>query len=235
MELYIIRHADPDYENDTITPFGEKEALQLASRMKVLNLDEIFTSPMGRARKTASYTCKALGKSYTVEPWAHEVDLHITLPESERLAWISELGAHIMRSSKNIALGDQWHESDDFAGFSGQDVASYVATESDQFLARLGYKREQDFYRVTAENKHRVALFCHGGLGITWLAHLLGIPYLAAWSSFNMHTTGVTKVVLDGRKGEAVAPVCCYYSDVSHLYAAGLLEDSPTLEKGFRV
>ena len=235
MELYIIRHADPDYEHDTITDFGEKEAEQLASRMKALKIDEIYTSPMGRARKTANYTCQALEKSYTVETWAHEVDLHITMPESQNLVWISDLGAHVMRSSKNIKLGDQWHQAEDFTDFGGQKVADFVRLESDQFLSRLGYDREQYFYRVTAENQHRVAFFCHGGLSITWLAHLLGIPYLMAWASFSMHTTGVTKVVFDGRKNAAVAPVCHYYSDVSHLYAAGLLDDSPTAEKGFRV
>ena len=30
MRIYIIRHGDPDYEHDTLTPRGEKEALALA-------------------------------------------------------------------------------------------------------------------------------------------------------------------------------------------------------------
>ena len=33
MRLYIIRHADPDYKNDTITVFGHKDAQALAKRL----------------------------------------------------------------------------------------------------------------------------------------------------------------------------------------------------------
>ncbi len=38
MILYIIRHADPDYAHNTITPLGKEEALALGQRMSRVKL-----------------------------------------------------------------------------------------------------------------------------------------------------------------------------------------------------
>ena len=51
MRLYIIRHADPDYENDTITPAGHLEAQALSVRLKGEGINKIFCSPAGRAQR----------------------------------------------------------------------------------------------------------------------------------------------------------------------------------------
>ena len=34
MKLVLVRHGDPDYENDTLTDKGKREAQLLAGRMK---------------------------------------------------------------------------------------------------------------------------------------------------------------------------------------------------------
>jgi len=41
MMLYIVRHGDPDYEHNTITPHGHKEAAALAQWFRDIPLDEI--------------------------------------------------------------------------------------------------------------------------------------------------------------------------------------------------
>ncbi|MCA1595762.1 MAG: histidine phosphatase family protein, partial [Chloroflexi bacterium] len=61
MRLYIIRHADPDYPNNTITEDGHKEARALADRLAAEKLDRIYCSPMGRAIDTARYTADRCG------------------------------------------------------------------------------------------------------------------------------------------------------------------------------
>ena len=38
MTIYIIRHAEPDYSNDTLTPHGWEEANALADRLEKLNI-----------------------------------------------------------------------------------------------------------------------------------------------------------------------------------------------------
>ena len=56
MRLLIVRHADPDYEKDSLTPTGWQEAELLAGRLSELEIAACYTSPLGRARDTASRT-----------------------------------------------------------------------------------------------------------------------------------------------------------------------------------
>ena len=57
MRLTIIRHGDPNYELDIITPAGEKEALALVPRLMQAELTHAYASPMGRGagNSTAIY------------------------------------------------------------------------------------------------------------------------------------------------------------------------------------
>ena len=56
MKLIIIRHGDPDYEHDTLTPKGVREAKLLSERISKLDVKAFYCSPLGRAQDTASYT-----------------------------------------------------------------------------------------------------------------------------------------------------------------------------------
>ena len=73
MKLLIVRHADPDYSIDSLTPTGWKEAELLSERLKTLDIKDFYTSPLGRAKDTASLTLSKMNReavSYT----------HLTLP-----------------------------------------------------------------------------------------------------------------------------------------------------------
>ena len=54
MKILLIRHGDPDYEHDTLTEQGWREAELLAQRMKTIPVDGFYLSPLGRAQATAS-------------------------------------------------------------------------------------------------------------------------------------------------------------------------------------
>ncbi len=73
MRLYIIRHADPDYPNNTITAQGRREAEALAKRLATVGLNRIYSSPLGRALDTMRYTADRLGLEPTVEEWTAEL------------------------------------------------------------------------------------------------------------------------------------------------------------------
>src|SRR5690554_2400732 len=73
MRIYIIRHAAPDYENDTLTERGHQEAKALAERLSSHGLDKIYTSPLGRAMETARYAAEALQLELNVEEWTREL------------------------------------------------------------------------------------------------------------------------------------------------------------------
>ena len=50
MRLMIVRHGDPDYSIDSLTPKGWKEAELLADRLCKLDVKAFYVSPLGRAK-----------------------------------------------------------------------------------------------------------------------------------------------------------------------------------------
>ncbi|MCH8528662.1 MAG: hypothetical protein LAT79_16150 [Kiritimatiellae bacterium] len=67
-----------------------------------------------------------------------------------------------------------------------------------------------------------MALFCHGGFGLAWLAHLLAIPTEVLWSSFFLQTSSVTTVLFEERVEGKATPRILAMSQLPHLYKAGL-------------
>ena len=63
MRLIFIRHAEPDYEHDSLTEKGWREAKLLAVRTKSWQVDDFYVSPLGRAQDTASFTLLEQGKT----------------------------------------------------------------------------------------------------------------------------------------------------------------------------
>ena len=72
MEIYIVRHCEPDYSKDSLTPKGFQEAKLLAKRLEKVNADYMYCSPLGRAQKTASFTLEATGKTAETLDWLRE-------------------------------------------------------------------------------------------------------------------------------------------------------------------
>lgn len=222
MRLFIIRHADPDYPNNTITPAGHLEAQALGQRMAKLGIDHVYTSPLGRAMHTAKYTADALGTQAIIEPWTEEIgDCVITLPPWGKLC-IWDCPGELIREREPYPTAADWHTREPFTLPRFQSEFARVREESDHFLARHGYEREGGRYRVVRRNKEKIAVFCHGGFGLWWLAHLLELPLTLAFAGFHLPPSSVTTILMDERSKQRATPRCIGLGDVSHLYAAGL-------------
>lgn len=91
MKLLIIRHADPNYEKDTLTEKGWKEAKLLSDRIAAMDIKDFYVSPLGRARDTANVTLNKINRTAEVLPWLREFDVLICDEETGRLriCWIS--------------------------------------------------------------------------------------------------------------------------------------------------
>ncbi len=89
-------------------------------------------------------------------------------------------------------------------------------------MEKLGYKREGMNYRVVRPNDDRVAVFCNQGFGTTWLSHLLQIPPVLYWSTFDMNHSSMTIIEFKNNPDGITAPICLAVSDTSHIYADGL-------------
>ena len=87
MVIWIVRHGDPDYANDTLTEKGEREAKLLAERLAKENFDAYYCSPLGRAQKTASYTLEKTGKTAVTYQWLREFEGKVGTLLNKRNCW----------------------------------------------------------------------------------------------------------------------------------------------------
>ena len=66
MLLFYIRHGDPTYDPDELTPLGKRQAESVAKRLALYGIDRIFASTSNRAIQTARPTCEILKKEMTL-------------------------------------------------------------------------------------------------------------------------------------------------------------------------
>ena len=90
LRILLIRHAEPDYSVDSLTPKGKLEAELLSRRLVSYSVRDFYTSPLGRARDTAAYTLKKLGRTAESLPWLREFSGSYPDPETGKrriVAW----------------------------------------------------------------------------------------------------------------------------------------------------
>ena len=224
MLLYIVRHGDPIYETDTLTERGKMQAEAVGKRIFDAGVDRIFSSPMGRAKETADPACRLLGIEKEIEEWTHEIeDDRLTPFPDGKLKSISRLQNTYFRENGNIDL--PYDRAFECTGINQSNMAravSFIEKNGDEFLERLGYKKEGDVYRILRNNEEKVALFCHSAFTRAWLSSLLHIPLHIMWASFQYTHTGVTVLEFKNNENGITAPRCLCFSDVSHLYAEKL-------------
>ncbi len=234
MLLYYIRHGDPTYHPDALTPLGICQAEALSRRLTLHGLDEIYASTSERARMTALPTAELLKKEITFLDWCHENHAwdEFAVPDEEAggKRWVFQHStlAPMLNDPEVRALGEAWHTHSVFAPYDFARGMDRVARETDAFLAQLGYTHDRAHarYICTAPHARRIALFAHQGFGNMFLSTLLDIPYPLFTTRFDMGHTGVT-VIRFAETGERCVPQVLTYSNDSHIFA----QDLPTLYK----
>lgn len=220
MRIYLIRHGDPDYANDTITAEGEHEAAALAERLSGEGLTHLYASPMGRAQATAAPTAGLTGLAVETLPWTEEWgDLQLATRHGRRSIW--DLDGEELRVGDLAQQPHRWHELPplDDAGLARRWTA--LQAGSDALLAAHGYQRHDARYAVEPGSRDRIAVFCHGGFGLAWLAWLLGVPLHVMWAGFWLPPTSVSTILLDERSAEWAVPRALWVGETSHLAVAG--------------
>ena len=225
MRLLIVRHADPDYEKDSLTPTGWQEAELLAGRLSELEIAACYTSPLGRARDTASRTLERMGLEAEVLDWLQEFPPKMFDPEigRERVLW--DWLPAVWTREEAYYDRDRWCHTAEMEAAGAPEAYQQVCRGLDALLARHGYQRQERYYRAVRPNRDTVVLFCHFGVECVLLSHMLGISPMILWHGFLSLPTGVTTVYTEERtKGTASLRVTGF-GDTSHLAGSGL-EDS---------
>lgn len=224
MLLYFVRHGDPCYDPDSLTPLGLRQAEAVGRRLARSGLDRIYASPMKRAVQTAQPTAEMLGKEIELLDFAseqHAWEEMTLLREDGRRAWAS-MDPDMQRlfaSPEVRALGMRWYTHPAFAGTTFRAGVERVARESDAWLETLGYKRmeREGLYQAVSGTRERVALFAHAGFGGVFLSHVLGIAYPQYSQTFDLCHSGVTVIAFEEKNGLCVPRVLTMSND-AHLY-----------------
>ena len=252
MKLLLIRHGDPSYEDDSLTPQGKKEARCLAARLVKTHIDKIYVSPLGRAKKTAQYYFDASGRSADgIFDWLQEFRGRCVRPdrEDETVCW--DWLPQDWTTFLPFYDKDHWFEHPVFKDTNVKSEYDLVTSEFDRLLAENGYVRngiaseeqqegaenkpvkkrgrpakkkllEGTYYRAVRPNNDTIAFFCHFGLETVILSHLLGISPMVLWHGTVAAPTSVTTVATEERREGIASWRILSYGDISHLYAFGV-------------
>ena len=221
MKLLIVRHGDPDYSIDSLTPVGWKEAELLSHRLSKLDVKAFYVSPMGRARDTAAATLQAMGRTAEEKPWLREFALRMKKPGEDRLTPLWDWLPELWTKEPLFYDADNWFRSELYAGLPVEEEYRWVIDNFDALLADHGYVREGNCYRAVRPNKDTIVLFCHFGLECVLLSHLLHISPVLLWHGTCAAPTSVTTVNTEERRDGIAHFRMSAFGDISHLYTAG--------------
>lgn len=159
MELLLIRHAEPfrvqgsgKRADPELTELGRAQARRAADWLCKEAIEEIWSSPMRRARETAVPLAELL---------------RLPVQADERLAeYDRDFEDYIPMEEMRATRHPRWR-----AMVEGRwdEIAS---VDLPTFRARVGAAMEE---RIAANPGGRVAVFSHGGVINVWIGMLLGI------------------------------------------------------------
>lgn len=229
MKLLIIRHGDPDYAHDTLTPVGWKEAEALSERMKDIHADKCYVSPLGRARDTAGVSLKKMGMEAEELKWLREFAPVVERPQKKGVAW-DWLPQD--REKMPYALDPvRWTEYPPLKEAGVREEVEWIQSEFDKLLIRHGYKKEGNLFKAIRPNNDTIVFFCHFGLECVLLSYLLNLPIFTLWHGTIAAPTSVTTVATEERREGIAQFRMLSFGDTSHLYACGM---EPSFSGRFR-
>lgn len=229
MLFFYVRHGDPIYSPDGLTPLGSRQAEAVSRRLCLFGLDKIYASSSERAKLTAQPTCEILGLEPEILDWCHEGHAwqELAVPDGKGgRRWMFEQPrfVRLFVSEEVRALGHRWYEHEAFAESKAAESMARIGRGCDELFSTLGYDhdRERRVYVAREPNDKRVALFAHQGFGLAFLSSLLDIPYPEMSTHFNMGHSGVTVIEFKTDEDGLCVPKVLQLANDSHLYKADL-------------
>ena len=195
MRLIFIRHAAPEYEHDSLTEKGWREAKLLAVRTKSWQVDDFYVSPLGRAQDTASFTLKAHGKTAEVMDW---------LP----VAWTAQ---------PELLQPTGWENAPILQGTNVKAEYDRVTAGLDALLASYGYTRHGGYYTCRETCEKTIVCFCHFGITAVLLSHLWNVSPFAVLHGAFLAPSSVTVLNAEARQPGVAYFRCQTMGDTSHL------------------
>lgn len=234
MRIIFIRHGDPDYENDALTEKGIREAKLLSDRVVKWPTErfDFYCSPLGRAKRTASYSLDRIGREAVTFDWMKEFSYKIEDPTTGRIGVPWDFMPEYWTEIPQMYDREKWKETDIYRS-NPELLPAYqeVCDGLDRILEKHGYKRHHNYYINTNEitrdvqNKNgehdAIAIFCHLGITCVMLSHLLGISPALLFHSLYLAPTSVTILGTEERMNNAAYFRAQVIGDTAHLLQGG--------------
>lgn len=239
MHLIFIRHGDPDYENNTLTEKGWREARLLSPRVLQWKIHGLFLSPYGRAQDTAKPFLEHLDMKAQTLPWLQEFDYKITDPKTKKSRGCWDWMPQDFYDEKKFFHKDEWFKTKSMKSGNIREKYIEVCDGLDKVLESYGYFRKDkksSIYKcephltqeeakidthLLASQKNlddrNLVFVCHLGVMFAAISHLLGCSPVQLWQGFFVAPTSVTVLGAEERvPGEVVFRVQ-QMGDVRHL------------------
>ncbi|MBD5486197.1 MAG: histidine phosphatase family protein [Lachnospiraceae bacterium] len=251
MRIIFIRHGDPDYVNDALTPKGVREAKLLSDRLVKWPTEQMdfYCSPLGRAKQTASYTLERIGRTAENYDWMKEFYYRVDDPTTDRIGVPWDFMPEYWTEIPEMYDKDAWKKTDIYSS-NPELVPAYQQTcdELDRLIEKYGYKRHHNYYintnstvatddisasktemqtdikadtQDTASRNDTIVIFCHLGITCVMMSHLLGISPALLCHAFYLAPTSVTILATEERQNNIAAFRAQVIGDTSHLLQGG--------------
>lgn len=213
MRILIVRHAEPDYVHDSLTEKGKREALLLGERLSRIPASAYYVSPLGRAQATADYTLRRVGRQAETLPWLSEFRGYTVQNGKRRIPWDYPMQAWY--DHKELLDRDAWLNDPLTQGGTVAEIWEETKAGMDALLKKHGYVRRGGVYLCEENKDDTIVIFCHFGIGMAILAHLMNVSPLPLWQSFLCLPSAVTTVVTQERKKGEVEFRCVGLGDIA--------------------
>jgi len=201
MDLYLVRHGQPDWTPDRIarndpdlTVLGHEQAKRVAHRLGAQEpLDELWVSPMRRAIETSDPVSSEVEIEPEVYPWLKELQ--------NPPAWDGSPADEIerlLRESSFRTMEEMWDGlpgGETFRAFHRRVVTGLEETMSAHGIRPM-HAEHRHLWEVDDPGK-RVVIVAHAGTNAVVLGHLLGLePVPWEWERFRQPHTGVSRLTM---------------------------------------
>lgn len=239
MRLLFIRHGDPDYENDTLTEKGVREAECLAEYIQKIHIDELYQSPLGRAKRTLEVAMPETNLTINTLDWLREfpalfnpnISADVSKAYKTELQKQQESGLYKKRIVWDILPSyysahpelfdrDGWRKSELVKNSNMIEVYENVKRDFLQFLCDHGYDKDGDAFKVEKGNGLTLVFFCHFGITSVLMSILWNISPFIPLQYMAMAPTSITEIVTEEREKKMAIFRALRIGDISHLNIA---------------
>ena len=221
MRILLIRHGQPDYTTDSLTPAGRVEAELLSLRLARMDIRDFYVSPLGRARETADYTLRRVGKTAEVLPWLQEFRARYTDRETGRRQIVWDRLPRLWTRYPESFDPDRWTELPFYTDSDAAEVWKETKEGTDALLARYGMRKDGPVWKAEHNGTETIALFCHFAISMAVMAYLMDLSPMIWWHRMLCPTSSVTEVVTEERVPGEVLFRATRVGDLTHLEMNG--------------